>query len=206
MFEALGKEGADDSSAMIADRAVDLGCGSGLSGAELRRHVGYLTGVDLNPEMAKEARDRGCYDRIVVGDAKRLQSEDSRGGGVGEYDLVFACDLLPYLRDLRPMFNAIREILDAKGGGTFAFSAEIMNESPDGPNGVEGEVGAEGFVLQSCARFAHRRGYIRDLVEEFGFEVLASKESTILRQHDEKDVLGALMVLSVRGGPKPRGG
>jgi hypothetical protein len=35
------------------------------------------------------------------------------------------------------------------------------------------------------------------LAEKFGFEILSCKESTVLRKHDEKDVLGALIVLSL---------
>eukprot|EP00579_Thalassiosira_antarctica_P023072 CAMPEP_0201988888 /NCGR_PEP_ID=MMETSP0904-20121228/92567_1 /ASSEMBLY_ACC=CAM_ASM_000553 /TAXON_ID=420261 /ORGANISM="Thalassiosira antarctica, Strain CCMP982" /LENGTH=592 /DNA_ID=CAMNT_0048543085 /DNA_START=76 /DNA_END=1855 /DNA_ORIENTATION=+ len=192
--KALGKNEGDDCSVVWAERAVDLGCGSGLSGAQFRQCVGYLTGVDLNPEMAKEARDRGCYDRIVVGDAECiLQKEHEDTVGIWGYDFVFACDLFAYIGDLRPMFNTVRKSLGSRGG-TFAFSAEIMNESLDESK----EEGCDaGFVLQSCARFAHKRRYIRSLVEEFGFETLLSTESTVLRQHDGKDVLGALIVLSL---------
>ena len=82
---------------------MDLGCGSGLSGEEFRTCVGHLTGVDLNPEMAKEARDRGCYDRIVVGDAdyhEGILYKDDDGEenvGIWDYDFIFACDLFAYI-------------------------------------------------------------------------------------------------------------
>jgi len=184
---SLGKNEDDECSEVWAERAVDLGCGSGLSGMQFRRCVGNLTGVDLNPEMAKEARDRGCYDRIVVGDAECiLHKEKEDGEGIREYDFVYACDLLPYIGDLRLMFNTVRRSLES-GGGTFAFSAEIWKEEDDDTE----------FVLQSCARFAHKRRYIRSLVEEFGFETLLSTESAVLRQHEGKDVIGALIVLSL---------
>ena len=83
--------------------SVDLGCGSGLSGEEFRPCVGHLTGIDLNPEMAKEARDRGCYDRIVVGDAEyhegilNKENDETEQAEIWEYDLVFACDLIAYI-------------------------------------------------------------------------------------------------------------
>eukprot|EP00581_Thalassiosira_minuscula_P007215 CAMPEP_0183706604 /NCGR_PEP_ID=MMETSP0737-20130205/3377_1 /TAXON_ID=385413 /ORGANISM="Thalassiosira miniscula, Strain CCMP1093" /LENGTH=530 /DNA_ID=CAMNT_0025934051 /DNA_START=132 /DNA_END=1724 /DNA_ORIENTATION=- len=192
--QALGKDESDDCLEVWAERAVDLGCGSGLSGAQFRQCVGHLTGVDLNPEMAKEARDRGCYNRIVIGDAECiLQKENENDAAMLGYDFVFACDLFAYIGDLRPMFNTVRRSLESRGG-TFAFSAEIMNESPDE---LKEEGDDAGFVLQSCARFAHKRSYIRSLTEEFGFETLLSTESTVLRQHDGKDVLGALIVLSL---------
>ena len=73
--------------------AVDLGCGSGLSGDQFRQSVRHLTGVDLSPEMAKAARDRGCYDQIIVGDAECILQKD----GIWDYDFVFACDLFAYI-------------------------------------------------------------------------------------------------------------
>eukprot|EP01083_Nonionella_stella_P243241 847771_1 len=143
--------------------------------------------------MAKEARDQGCYDRIVVGDAECILHKDNGHAGTRQYDFVFACDLFAYIGDLRPMFSTVRRSLEG-GGGTFAFSAEIITNESTSDSGEDGEVG---FVMQSCARFAHERWYIRSLVKEFGFETLLQTESTVLRQHDETDVLGALIVLSL---------
>ena len=178
-----------DEDQVWAKRGVDLGCGSGHSGAEFRQCVGYLMGVDLNDEVAREARERGCYDRIVVGDAECILQKNNEDK---EFDLVFACDLFAYIGDLRNMFATVRKSLEL--GGTFAFSAEIVNESLE--NSTDDEVD-EGFVMQQCARFAHKKWYINALVEEFGFETLSFTGSTVLRQHSEKDVLGALVVLSL---------
>ena len=73
----------------------------------------------------------------------------------------------------------------------------MMNDSPDEPGEKKEEGNGAGFVMQSCARFAHKHWYIWSLAEEFGFETLLSTESTILRQHDGKDVVGSLIVLSL---------
>ena len=178
---------------------MDLGCGSGLSGAQFRSCVRHLTGVDLLPEMVDEARERGCYDRLVVGDAECVLHKDNENDDYVEriddhiwYDFVFACDLFSYIGDLRPIFNTVRRSLAIKGG-TFAFSAEIINESLEESRN---EKDAE-FVMQSCARFAHNRWYISSLAEDFGFQKMLSLDSTVLRQHDGKDVLGAFFVLAL---------
>ena len=193
LVKALGKEDDEGFSVVWAERAVDLGCGSGQSGAEFRSCIGHLMGVDLSPEMAKEAHERGCYDRIVVGDAECILHKDSEDDEQGrEYDLVFACDLFAYIGDLRKMFCTVRKSLESKGGN-FAFSAEIVNECDESK---DDEVDP-GFVLQPCARFAHKCWYIRSLAQEFGFEILSFTGSTVLRQHSGKDVLGALVVLSL---------
>ena len=200
--EAMGKD-EEDTSTVWSERAMDLGCGSGCSGLQFRPSVRHLTGVDLSPEMVCEARERGCYDRLVVGDAESVLHKENEsaegaldGGNIVEcpsmrseqriwYDFVFACDLFSYIEDLRPIFNTVRRSLENEGG-TFAFSAEIMNDDDDDD---------AGFVMQSCAKFAHKRWYIKSLAEEFGFQTLLAKESTVLRKHDGKDVLGALIVL-----------
>lgn len=45
------------------ERAVDLGCGTGRTGAWLRsRGVARLDGIDLTPEMLEIARGRQIYD------------------------------------------------------------------------------------------------------------------------------------------------
>jgi predicted TPR repeat methyltransferase len=47
-------------------RAADLGCGTGLMGPLLRRHVAHLEGADLSAGMVNKARGKGCYDRLVL--------------------------------------------------------------------------------------------------------------------------------------------
>lgn len=183
---ALGHDEGDQQ--VWAEKAVDLGCGSGQSGAQFRQCVKHLTGVDLSPEMAEEARESSCYDRIIVGDAECALHENNW------YDFVFACDLFPYVGDLQPMFQTVRKGLEGKGG-TLAFSVELLDESLD--ESKEEDEDDPGFVMQSCARFAHKRWYISQLCEEFGFHELLRKESTVLRQHRHKDVLGALVVLEL---------
>jgi predicted TPR repeat methyltransferase len=94
---------------------------------------------------------------------------------------------------LSNIFSTVKKCLENRGG-TFAFSAEIVNESLDDSNDKENDAG---FVMQSCARFAHKRWYIQSLIEANGFETLSCTESTVLRKHDELDVFGSLYVLSL---------
>ncbi len=49
-------------------RAVDLGCGTGLLGAELRAHVDHLEGYDLSAGMLAKAEAKGLYDRLGEAD------------------------------------------------------------------------------------------------------------------------------------------
>src|SRR5690606_10821629 len=65
-----------------AQRAIDLGCGTGLLGPEIRSDVVRLDGVDLSPRMVEKARQRGCYDDLQVGEIVAFLN-----GREGAYDL-----------------------------------------------------------------------------------------------------------------------
>jgi SAM-dependent methyltransferase len=93
-----------------ARRAADLGCGTGRTGAWLRRRgVASVDGVDLTPEMLAVARARSVYDRLVEADlsATGLDRE--------AYDLVVACLVDEHLPDLRPLYRETRRL--ARPGG-----------------------------------------------------------------------------------------
>lgn len=81
-------------------RAVDLGCGTGRTGAWLQgKGVGSIDGVDLTPQMLVVARSKGIYHRLVEADvtATGLESE--------AYDLVTASLVDEHLRDLQPFYR-----------------------------------------------------------------------------------------------------
>lgn len=48
-------------------RMLDLGCGTGLTGASMTDLAGEITGVDLAEQMLDEAHERDCYDALYVG-------------------------------------------------------------------------------------------------------------------------------------------
>jgi SAM-dependent methyltransferase len=83
-----------------ARRAVDLGCGTGRTGAWLRaRGVAAIDGVDLTPEMLEVARARGAHDRLVEGDVTATGLDDAA------YDLVIASLVDEHLPELGPLYR-----------------------------------------------------------------------------------------------------
>lgn len=91
-------------------RAADLGCGTGRTGAWLHAHgVSRIDGVDLTPEMLETARARGIYHSLTEADVtdSGLESE--------AYDLVTVCLVDEHLPELSPLYcEAFR--LAAPGG------------------------------------------------------------------------------------------
>ncbi|MBB4267340.1 class I SAM-dependent DNA methyltransferase [Roseospira visakhapatnamensis] len=68
-----------------ASRVLDVGCGTGLVGLELRA-LGYthVDGLDLCPEMLQAAAGKGLYDRLMEGDltARLTMDDDAYDGSI----------------------------------------------------------------------------------------------------------------------------
>lgn len=149
---------------------LDAGCGTGLAGLAVKKLARRLDGIDLSEKMAEQARARGVYDQVKVGDLLALS---------GSYDLVIAADVLIYLGDLAPVMQAARTVL--RPGGHFAFTVE------------QGE--GEGYTLRPTGRFAHAEPYLRRLAREQGFAVTLL-EPTVTRREAGAPVPGFLCLLS----------
>ena len=54
-------------------KAVDLGCGEGYYSDIMKRHVGYLIGVDHNLGRLSVAREFGGYDKVVYADMREYE-------------------------------------------------------------------------------------------------------------------------------------
>jgi SAM-dependent methyltransferase len=93
------------------ENAVDLGCGTGRTGAWLRAHgVARLDGIDLTPEMLAVARGRKIYNHLFEADIAATGLD----GGI--YDLVTTCLVDEHLPDLRPLYRETSRLL--RPGGT----------------------------------------------------------------------------------------
>src|SRR5947209_13086004 len=73
---------------------LDLGCGTGLAGAAFRPQVDWLVGVDLSSKMIEEARKKGLYDRLTVGDIAQHLAE--RRAQNANFHLIIAADVFAY--------------------------------------------------------------------------------------------------------------
>jgi SAM-dependent methyltransferase len=92
------------------ERAADLGCGTGRTGAWLRQcGVAHLDGVDLTPEMLGVARGRGLYERLHEADVGHT------GLPIGAYDLVTTCLVDEHLPDLHPLYQEASRLLRPGG-------------------------------------------------------------------------------------------
>jgi predicted TPR repeat methyltransferase len=152
---------------------LDLGCGTGLAGAQLHPLARTLTGVDLSSNMLKIARQRQIYDSLICSELVEFLQ-----GQTKSFDLAVATDVFVYIGDLSSVFHGVRGVL--RDGGVFGFSAEASEE--------------QDFVLRATCRYAHSDAYLRKLAEDHGF-VLEAIESKVIRQQDGSDVAGYMAIL-----------
>jgi len=137
-------------------RALDLGCGTGLCGMQLKQTalVAQLDGVDLAANMLARARRTQAYDELARDDASSFLATTTQ-----RYDLVTAADVFTYVGALEAVFAGVARVLEP--AGLFAFSTEVADDDGDAD-----------VVLRGSLRYAHSRAYLERLAREHGFAVL----------------------------------
>jgi predicted TPR repeat methyltransferase len=160
--------------------AVDLGCGTGLLGPEIRAHTGRLEGYDLSQNMLAKAHEKAIYDRL--GQADLSLTPEASGifaeGPDHRANLITAADVLMYLGNLESVFTIVDRL--AAPGADFAFSVEDAGEG-------------DGFHLAPSLRYAHAETYVRGLCSRYGFEIIEIIKTTI-RKDGGRPVSGILFL------------
>ena len=150
---------------------LDLGCGTGLLGAQLGKLQGRLVGVDVSPKMLEQARRYQLYDSLEVADLH----DTLRDVAPASFDVVAALDVFVYLGDLSTAIPAVCRVLVP--GGRLIFSCE------SGP-----EDGSDLFLNPTTERYVHKRSHVEGLCRTAGFAV--DVEATILRYQKGQPVQG----------------
>jgi predicted TPR repeat methyltransferase len=151
----------DHFSETLFERAVDLGCGTGLAGVLFKPVCTRLAGVDLSSEMIKTATGKKVYDSLAVSDVVEFLTDYDHN-----LDLLIAADLVTYLADLQPLFSAIADA--AKSKAVFVFSTEHSS--------------AEKWQVRPTGRFAHGRDYIAATLRAVGGRILSVKKENIRKE------------------------
>ncbi|WP_156771515.1 class I SAM-dependent methyltransferase [Labrys sp. WJW] len=120
------------------ERALDLGCGTGLVGEAFRTLCQDIVGVDLSGAMLAKARAKQVYrqlEQAEIADFLFRQAADSA-------DLILSADVFIYLGDLETIFRQAARVLVR--GGLFVFT-------------VQSHSGPAAFILNHDLRYAHSR-------------------------------------------------
>lgn len=145
-------------------KTLDLGCGTGLTGAVLRENAAWLVGVDIAPKMLAQAKEKLLYDALVEDDILHFLDHDPT-----LYNWIIAADVVPYFGDLEPLFQRVKARLAPQG--LFVLSCEISLD--------------EAWKLQETARFCHRSDYLHALGAQYGYTLLCEKKETARLQNKQ---------------------
>lgn len=142
--------------------ALDLGCGTGLSGAPFRDLVTRLVGIDVSAQMLGKAAAKKLYDHLEHDEIMPFLHRNEE-----RYDLFIAADVFVYLGELQSLFVALgqRSSKDA----IVACSIEETGQ-------------ASGFELLPSGRYAHGPNYLEECAVAAGFTVLGCKSHNIRRE------------------------
>jgi predicted TPR repeat methyltransferase len=155
------------------DNALDLGCGTGLSGQAFRSLVNRLEGVDISSKMVALAEQKKIYDALNVGEIL-----DYLKPSTTYYDLFIAADVLAYFGNLAPLFENVKK-RSAKGA-YFLFTIEDI-ENVD-------------YLLRQTGRFSHSKNYIQTLAETHRFSIETCAPTTI-RMENNQPITGLNLIL-----------
>ena len=152
---------------------LDLGCGTGLAGLELKQFSQNLEGIDLSESMLEQARKKSVYDKLIHGDiVEHLSTTDL------DFDYFLSTDVFVYVGDLSDIFRLIKT--RNSRCGRLVFSTEHTER--------------EGFHLEKSGRYSHSKTYIESLCFKYDYH-LSHFEKANLRKEKRKFITGGLYLL-----------
>ncbi|MDK9705433.1 MAG: tetratricopeptide repeat protein [Desulforhopalus sp.] len=144
---------------------LDLGCGTGLSGASFKEMSRRLVGVDVSGQMLAKAAGKNLYDRLEQEEILSFLERDKE-----TYDLFIAADVLVYLGDPKPLFPMLAARSTA--GAVVACSIERAQQT-------------DSYQLHPSGRYAHNPLYLEQCAADGGFAVLSHQAHQIRKENGQ---------------------
>jgi predicted TPR repeat methyltransferase len=153
---------------------LDLGCGTGLFGLEIKNLCDYLEGIDLSSSMINQAKQKNVYHKLTPSDIIEYLSSQKLN-----FDYFVSADVFVYVGNLEEVFRLIK--LRNTQPGKLVFSTEHSEK--------------DGFHLQETGRYSHSKSYIEGLCKEFNYTLLHFSTSN-LRKEKGEFIEGGLYILN----------
>lgn len=158
------------------DRAIDLGCGTGLCGEQFKDIVREIIGIDLSSSMLLKASQKLIYSSLIENDLiNGLRSITQK------QDLFISADVFIYIGDLEKLFLEITKKCHQNSFFIFSIESLESDESID-------------FLLKETGRYGHSNQYIKNLSSKHNFSII-TKSSVEIRKHKSKWIPGSIYLL-----------
>jgi predicted TPR repeat methyltransferase len=152
---------------------LDLGCGTGLAGVELKDFCQEIEGIDLSKKMLAKARQKNVYSKLNHTGIVEYLTEAPL-----DFDLFMSIDVFVYVGELSEVFRLIKS--RNKRHGRLSFSTEHTRKAD--------------FYLEKSGRYSHSRGYIESLCDKFDYQLLHFSTND-LRKDGTEFITGGLYLL-----------
>lgn len=144
------------------DSMLDAGCGTGWCGPLVRSCANHLVGVDLSADMLALASRRAVYDETIEAELTAFMNAHTE-----RFDLILSADTFCYFGDLVPVLAAAFQAL--RRPGHLVLSVELDTSEGDG----------YGYRLQRHGRYCHREEYLRQGLQNAGFQLVELAKETL---------------------------
>ena len=128
---------------------LDLGCGTGLVGCEIRNNCDLLVGVDLSMLMIEKAKFKKVYNKIYQNDIVEFLTENTL-----DFNYFIAADVFVYIGDLIKFLNSLKTEIKIEVDW---FSTEHID--------------GDSFCIEKSGRFSHSKNYIESLCEKYSYSI-----------------------------------
>ena len=142
---------------------LDLGCGTGLAGVELKKFGCNLEGIDLSSSMLEKAKEKNIYTKLVHGDIVKYLSK-----AVLDFDYFISTDVFVYVGELSNVFRLIKS--RNRRSGKLVFSTEHTER--------------DGFFLEKSGRYSHSKQYIEGLCDEFDYQLTYFSKANLRKENN----------------------
>jgi len=146
------------------ERALDIGCGTGLVGAQVRAFCSELIGVDVAPAMIEKASEKAVYDELAAVDISSWLDSTR-----ASFDLIISADMIIYVGAVDELFRKLAAHMNP--GARLIVSTERSEETD--------------LVLRETGRYAHSDAYMRRCAEEAGLKVTATSQINLRKERGE---------------------
>ncbi len=149
-------------------RILDLGCGTGLCGNQIKNKYQSLTGIDISLDMLKKAKEKSIYSELQCCDIVYFLTKT-----IEKYELIIAGDVLIYIGNLSEVFRLCSNVMIENS--RFIFSIEVEK--------------TKNYSAKLTGRYSHNYNYIKKLTQQNNL-IIEFSENTKIRKEKNKWVVG----------------